>query len=77
MQSVGEYSTSFYAFLFYSKLSYLTCTGVRRISPKQEGPNGMAAVEAMVYLSHLCFLTMLSVHQYCLLQLRQIIWAVA
>lgn len=28
MQSVGEYSTSFYAFLSYSKLLYLTCTGV-------------------------------------------------
>lgn len=36
MQSVGEYSTSFYAFLSYSKLSYLTCTGVWRMSPKQK-----------------------------------------
>lgn len=28
MQSMGEYSTLFYPFLSYPKLSYLTCTGV-------------------------------------------------
>lgn len=47
MKSVREYSTSFYAFLSYSKLSSLTCTGVWRISPKHKGPLGMAAEEAM------------------------------